>query len=45
MFMNYVPKKSSFANSFNKSSFSLSEFSFSSFMLAILYIVSVLDIS
>ena len=45
MFMNYVPKKSSYANSFIKSSFSLSEFSFPSFMLIILYIVSVSDIS
>ena len=45
--MNYVPKNSSFvtAKSFNRSSFSLYEFYFPSFILTILYIISVSDIS
>ena len=45
MSMNFVPKNSSSANLFIKSSFSLCKFSFPSFMLTMLYIVSVLDIS
>ena len=43
--MNYVLKKSSSANSFIKSSFSIFEFYFPSYMLTILYIISVSDIS
>ena len=45
MSINYVFKKSSSAKSFTRSSFSLSEFYFPSFILTILYLVSVLDIS
>ena len=45
MSINSVPKKSSSTSSFIKSSFSLSKFYFPSFMLNILYIVSVSDIS